>query len=270
MNRTWLTWNCTCSRIQAVCASGFLKANSQNSTQDFTVIHLPKTAYIPSSVCFPDAQGQKTKSRESIPVIIHLGGWYPSILLLCCVPGDKWILNVIWSSILHPSDSLRQCRGCGQHVLALQPPAPPEGSHNIADFFHCCCRCHFCCRCRCQLAFQLSRYCLIGFPPWTVYHGFPVPGGTVGYPAHPRLIRLSFCPLISLLIILRKIARAQQIWWNILWKLWIDANHELGIFRNGSVSNDSHKKRVIRQTSTPQRNHNWEWCDTKHLTHKYK
>jgi hypothetical protein len=36
-----------------------------------------------------------------------------------------------------------------------------------------------------------------------------LPGGTVGYPAHPRLIRLSVrqsvCPLISLLIILRKI-----------------------------------------------------------------
>ena len=37
-----------------------------------------------------------------------------------------------------------------------------------------------------------------------------LPGGTVGYPAHPRLIR---CPsVISLLSFLRKIAQAQQIW----------------------------------------------------------
>jgi hypothetical protein len=35
----------------------------------------------------------------------------------------------------------------------------------------------------------------------------PLPGGTAGYPAHPRLIRLSVCPSVTYdLIILRKIA----------------------------------------------------------------
>ncbi len=47
-----------------------------------------------------------------------------------------------------------------------------------------------------------------------MFLNIPLPGGTVGYPAHPRLIRLSvllsFCdPLLSYL---RKIAQAQQIW----------------------------------------------------------
>ena len=43
----------------------------------------------------------------------------------------------------------------------------------------------------------------------TVY----VPGGTAGYPAHPRLIRLSVSLSVSkLLIFLRIIALAQQIW----------------------------------------------------------
>ena len=41
-----------------------------------------------------------------------------------------------------------------------------------------------------------------------------LPGGTVGYPAHPILICLSSVspPVTSLLSILQKIARAQQIW----------------------------------------------------------
>ncbi len=40
-----------------------------------------------------------------------------------------------------------------------------------------------------------------------------LPGGTVGYPAHPRLIRPSVRPsVIPLLSFLRKIAQAQQIW----------------------------------------------------------
>ena len=44
-----------------------------------------------------------------------------------------------------------------------------------------------------------------------------LPGGTTGYPAHPRLIHLSVClSVISLLIILQKIAQAKQIWRNIL------------------------------------------------------
>ncbi len=44
-------------------------------------------------------------------------------------------------------------------------------------------------------------------------YGVVKPGGTVGYPAHPRLIRPSVrTSVISLLSFLRKIAQAQQIW----------------------------------------------------------
>jgi hypothetical protein len=40
-----------------------------------------------------------------------------------------------------------------------------------------------------------------------------LPGGTIGYPADPRLIHLSVCLSVrSLFIILQKIAQAQQIW----------------------------------------------------------
>jgi hypothetical protein len=40
-----------------------------------------------------------------------------------------------------------------------------------------------------------------------------LPGGTEGYPAYPRLIRLSVCPsVMSLLIFLQIITLAQQIW----------------------------------------------------------
>jgi hypothetical protein len=42
---------------------------------------------------------------------------------------------------------------------------------------------------------------------------FSLPGGTVGYPAHPRLIRPSvYLSIRSLFIFLRKIVQAQQIW----------------------------------------------------------
>ena len=80
---------------------------------------------------------QKNKSRESIPVMICLGDWYPSIFSLCRVPGDKWILVVIRGSILHQSDSLCRCRRHGWRVLALRPPVPPEGNHYIHDLSHC-------------------------------------------------------------------------------------------------------------------------------------
>ena len=49
---------------------------------------------------------------------------------------------------------------------------------------------------------------------------FPLlPGGTAGYPAHPRLISLSVRLSVSTLLIFLWIIidLAQQIWWNIVW-----------------------------------------------------
>ena len=66
----------------------------------------------------------------------------------------------------------------------------------------------------------MSRICLFSHTLAGAWAGgteygvnFVLPGGTVGYPARPTLIRLSVrLSVISLLIILQKIAQAQQIW----------------------------------------------------------
>jgi hypothetical protein len=170
VNCTWLTWNCTLSRIQAVCASGCPKANSRmyarlyRDTSTRSCIHT-KQCLLPGR---PEAKKRILwiNPRNDSPWRL-----VPLLPLVAPCPGDKQILGVVQVSILHWSDSLWRCRGRRWCVLALRPPAPPKCNDNIRDSFHCCCRCHFRCRCRCRLAFPLSRYCLISFPLWTSHFG---------------------------------------------------------------------------------------------------